>query len=243
MEQPAQKKKTPIYKKWWFWVIVAIVVIGAIIPKNGNETSAPKETPGDPSAPTSNSTSPSASTPVPAPTPEPFEPILLTGNGDDVVEADLPSSVYVAKFTYDGSGNFIVKTHANDEEDLKINEIGKYSGSHVLWGNHHTFEITASGAWSIEIDAIKLISSLNLSGTGDSCPGMYIASASDSGAYEITHHGDDNFIIWMYTDGQIDLVLNEIGDYSGKKLIKLTDGEIVIFQINAGGDWEIHRAN
>ncbi len=25
-----EKEKTPIYKKWWFWVIVAIIVIGAI---------------------------------------------------------------------------------------------------------------------------------------------------------------------------------------------------------------------
>ncbi|MDP4132800.1 MAG: Ltp family lipoprotein [Bacillota bacterium] len=38
--QPVQKTKKPIYRKWWFWVIVAVVFIGVIanLDDNGNTT-------------------------------------------------------------------------------------------------------------------------------------------------------------------------------------------------------------
>ena len=83
MKKPGRMKK-PIFKKWWFWVIV-VVLIGAFA-SNGSEdkakTEAPEETvslrsmadiseTADDSAPTPEPTPAPTPEPAPAPTPEP----------------------------------------------------------------------------------------------------------------------------------------------------------------------------
>jgi len=40
---PVKAKKKPIYKKWWFWVIIAVVAIGIIGNLGGNNDSPSKE--------------------------------------------------------------------------------------------------------------------------------------------------------------------------------------------------------
>jgi hypothetical protein len=47
----------------------------------------------------------------------------------------------------------------------------------------------------------------------------------------------------MYTNMQTELLVNEIGEYSGKKLIELSEGEMVLFQVTANDDWSISRAS
>lgn len=43
MQQPTQNPKKPIYKKWWFWVIIAVVAIGIIANLGGNGDKSPKD--------------------------------------------------------------------------------------------------------------------------------------------------------------------------------------------------------
>lgn len=58
--------KKPFYKRWWFWAVVAFVVIGAV----GSSLEAGQE-PAQSPAPTVEITSPPTPTPTPTPTPEP----------------------------------------------------------------------------------------------------------------------------------------------------------------------------
>lgn len=41
MQQPIQQPKKPIYKKWWFWVIIAVVVIAIVANLGGNGDKSP----------------------------------------------------------------------------------------------------------------------------------------------------------------------------------------------------------
>lgn len=43
MNQTKTKVKKPFYKKWWFWVIIAVIIIGAI-GSSGNETDTSSDT-------------------------------------------------------------------------------------------------------------------------------------------------------------------------------------------------------
>jgi len=235
-----ESRRPPIYKRWWFMILAAVALI-AVLGALGRKD-PPAESPVSAIASPASSVS-IAPEPTPEPTPTPFGPVLLTGKGDDVAQVDLPSGVYVAAIDYSGDSNFSVWTHANDDKDLTVNTIGRYSGSHVLWGGPTVFEVSASDAWSIEIDTAKKLRTINASGHGDTCPGYYVARATDNGVYRIEHSGDSNFAIWMYTSEQTDLLVNEIGDYDGKKLIDLQDGEVVLFQVSADGDWSITRAD
>lgn len=243
MEKPAKK---PLTKKWWFWAIIAVVLIGAFTPKGGDKVAtAPTAVPLSAAVEATASQPTALPTPIPTPepTPEPFDPIVLTGKGDDVATATLPSGVFIARIEYVGNSNFSVWTHVNGNKDLTVNEIGSYKGTHVLWGGDTTFEVGASGPWTIEIDKANPLPTINVSGHGDTCPGYYSATANDSGVYEISHSGDSNFSVWMYTNMQTELLVNEIGEYSGKKLIELSEGEMVLFQVTANDDWSISRAS
>lgn len=244
--------KPPFYTKWWIWAIAAVFLIGLIIPKERSleDLSAPDQYTAAAAgsldsalALQSTDTSAPAPTPTPTPTPVPFEPISLSGNGDDVKTTELPTGVYVMSVDYDGDSNFSIWTHSDGSEDLTVNTIGNYCGTHMLLGGNTIFEVTASGSWTIEIDPAPMLSTINASGHGDACPGLYYASSRDTGVYELTHNGDSNFAVWMYTTNQTELLANEIGSYQGKKLIELEEGEILLFDITADGDWSITRVD
>lgn len=77
-----------------------------------------------------------------------------------------------------------------------------------------------------------------LTGTGASVvplPGreLYVAT--------ITHDGGGNFAVWALNDAleQIDLLVNEIGPYTGRKPINLLDSETAQLSIEADGNWSV----
>lgn len=57
-----KKQKKPIFKKWWFWLIIGIIVV-SIISSSGNESKTPS---GNSSIPQSNTSSVQAETTAPA---------------------------------------------------------------------------------------------------------------------------------------------------------------------------------
>lgn len=245
-----QTKAKPVYKKTWFWVIMVGIFLLVVAMgldwddrDNTNEPALDAAVAASTNTPDQTLQPSPLSTSTTTPTPKPFEPILINGQGDDVAREELGSGVFIANIQYKGDSNFSVWTHAGDDKDLTVNTIGDYEGSHVLWGGDTIFEVTASDSWSIEIDTANQLKTINASGHGDTCPGYYIARANDSGVYQITHNGERNFSVWMYTSTTTDLLVNEIGQYEGKKLIELSEGEIVLFQVTANGDWSIIRSD
>jgi hypothetical protein len=52
----------------------------------------------------------------------------------------------------------------------------------------------------------------------------------------ISHQGSGNFAIWAYSEDGTDLLVNEIGTYTGESL--LADGTFVL-EITADGSWTI----
>ncbi len=57
--------------------------------------------------------------------------------------------------------------------------------------------------------------------------------ASDGFAtLKLTHRGDGNFAIWAY-GSDTDLLVNEIGRYTGEVLL----GDAVVLEITADGPW------
>ncbi|MEA4869938.1 MAG: hypothetical protein VB062_04790 [Christensenella sp.] len=71
MEPEEQKPKKPVYKKWWFWAIVAVLAIGLFgnnTQKGGKSVQAPEPTP----SPTAVITPSPSPTPTEAPTPTPI---------------------------------------------------------------------------------------------------------------------------------------------------------------------------
>ena len=64
--------------------------------------------------------------------------------------------------------------------------------------------------------------------------------------FNMQHTGESNFIVWLHdNDDYSDLLVNEVGTYSGEKLVKVGDGFFelapgaIIIEVTADGDWSI----
>ncbi|NAT11144.1 hypothetical protein C4E22_06345 [ANME-1 cluster archaeon AG-394-G06] len=59
--------------------------------------------------------------------------------------------------------------------------------------------------------------------------------------FKMTHDGDRNFIAWLFDDegDRIDLVVNEIGEFDGSKVVGIKKQGDYLLDINADGRWMI----
>jgi hypothetical protein len=253
----------PWWKRWWgiALIVLGVFVVLSALTGDDEETDAPEDTAAvdepadedaasdepvedaaDPDEPADTQEQieeevaedePAEVEPEPEPEPEPFDPVVISGSGDDIVDVDTYPMPMVVKFTHEGSANFAV--HAYDDagdRDLLVNEIGAYTGTRPLnfMGDPTEFEITASGPWTATITPLLEQPSLSdtTSGSGDQV--LFIDTGA--GRLTLTHDGSSNFAVFAYSNTR-DLLVNEIGAYEGT--VRLPDA--VALEIVADGNW------
>jgi hypothetical protein len=164
-----------------------------------------------------------------------FTPIPYSGKGDSVVR--LPDGIEAALVTarHKGSSNFAIQTldDQNGGVELLVNEIGKYSGTTLYSeSSPKKLKITANGSWSIQVAPVSSAATMGVTaqGSGDTVL-LYDGPAAD---LSITHKGKSNFAVKMISADDSDLLVNEIGDYSG--VVPVSEGPAVVI-ITADGSW------
>jgi len=170
-----------------------------------------------------------------------FEERRVTGSGDDVVMLPTGAKAGIVIATHSGDSNFIIESTTNSGEyvGLLVNEIGTYSGTSAFgidpWadGIPKYLEITADGPWEITFRPVSKAPTLPSTGRGD---GVFQYLASAATTKTITHRGESNFIVEAYKGSDWDLVVNEIGNYSGRKRIAAGPSIIVV---TADGSWSV----
>lgn len=176
-------------------------------------------------------------TPAPPATPEP--PLVQTsGKGDKVVTFDAHGTPSVATFTHKGADNFAVVSYVGTErDDLLVNTIGAYVGTVYVNAGVDTFEITADGNWTVDAKPVteaKLWHGLaRYKGRGDQV--LILRNAANK-SMQIDATGESNFAIVAYdiNGERLDLLVNEIGAYSGEVL--LPDADRLVLQITGDGE-------
>ncbi len=175
-----------------------------------------------------------------------FNPISLSGRGNKVPKFTIPEDAAgIATITNHGSANFVVWSIAADgsQLDLLVNTIGSYSGT-VLFdtgANEHSvaFSVESDGSWTIAIKPLQLARSWDgvskLTGRGDDVVQLQQEIAGLATA-TITYSGSGNFAVWAYSDSGADLLVNEIGKYSGDT--QLPAGTVLL-AISASGTWTV----
>lgn len=172
-----------------------------------------------------------------------FNTITLTGRGDDTVNINKPKGPAIAQIsTTATSGNFIVSNYNEDGEslDLLVNEIGSYSGTRaidLLEPEKTTrFEVNASGSWTIKISPLTSARKVSVPGTisgkGDD---VILLRGARPDTAKINHRGESNFIVVAYDNRNQDLLVNEIGSYSGQVIL----GNATLLEIIADGSWSV----
>ncbi len=161
---------------------------------------------------------------------EPATPAILTsksGRGDKVLKIKAQDAPTIARITNKGSSNFAVISYVGTcYDDLLVNEIGSYSGTVYLSPGVTRLKVTSNGNWKVTIRPIDAArqwdGSSALSGKGDA---VVMLHGGEFGKTTIKNKSRSNFAVIAYdTDGQyLDLLVNEIGGYSGEVLLPLAD--------------------
>lgn len=195
------------------------------------------------SSTSSSSNRTSANTTNPTNTPVRFEPIRLSGRGDDVVRLDKPDVPAIITLTHSGSSNFVVTTYdgSGNRIDLLVNEIGSYEGTRPLdFGATELterLEIQADGSWAVLVEPISAAKTIrvptsNTSGQGDM---VLLLSGSSPDTAEISHSGESNFVVQAYGNSRR-LLVNEIGNYSGSVIVPQ---DTLVLEVVADGRWQL----
>lgn len=191
-------------------------------------------------------------TPKPTNTPRPTntstpkpEPKYYEGTGDKVLELDIAwNGPSILEISNSGRSNFIVYNYDSqgNKIDLLVNEIGAYHGKKlidVLEGDYsERLEVKSSGAWKITVYpfVIDYLEVLNLPGQyeGDGDNIIVINGTPDIGTFSTTE--STNFVVWTYYSNSRELLVNEIGPYSGESIIPL---DTVFLVVECNGKWNM----
>ncbi|RNE66829.1 TM2 domain-containing protein [Cryobacterium tepidiphilum] len=170
-----------------------------------------------------------------------FAPVTETGTGDNIVSLPAGATAGIVTATHTGSSNFsmsILDASNASTGELLVNTIGDYSGTTIYginaFGEGKTIQITADGAWKLNIAPISSAPALASSGAGDA---VYLYDG-DAAKLAASHDGDGNFVVMEETGEafSMGLLVNEIGAYSGT--VPLSAGPSVI-AVQADGNWTL----
>ncbi len=161
----------------------------------------------------------------------------ISGSGDDVISnISIGKGNYRIHITNAGKHSFSVISYDSDGGvTLLVNHAGPYDGYVYLPGSSpFTFEISSKGDWTFTIEQLSITDSNSFSGNGDCVTDIFAAT---SGTWEFTHDGKRNFSVILHTTDGRTLLVNSIGEYSGKKVVTIPKNSNAFLEINADANW------
>lgn len=170
---------------------------------------------------------------------ERVEPVTFSGTGADVI--DIPSNLEISLVTasYSGGSNFVIWSLDSSMEnlDLLVNTIGAYEGTTITGmasGTAKHLQVESSGDWSITLTPINQATKAD---NGSSYYGDNVVIVGASGAKKLsfTNDGSSNFIVYGIGSSSADLLVNEIGSYSGTVPYK----NYTLLIVQSSGTWTV----
>jgi hypothetical protein len=236
-------------------VVVLIIGISLASSNSGTETSSDRgggnasSPPVASSAPTSTpkaaptTSAPTTRTSTPTPTAAPVRPVTYKGRGNKVLTIKKPEQgpVLITTTVRGPDDNFTIYALDADlnEGDLLVNTIGSYTGTSILdkfeGDETRRLKIQGSGSWTVTLKPLAAARSMttSVSGKGDDV----ILYRGPSGVATVTNRGpEDNFTVYFYGSDGEDLLVNDIGNFSGETTIKEGPG---FLEVDGGGSWSI----
>jgi hypothetical protein len=274
----SSEPRKPWWKRWWVIALAAVLVLGIIAAiaggggdDDGGEvedasvsavtaddvaaaSSEPEATePASTDAPvtteaTTTTLPPTTTTTTTTLPPPPPAPIVLEGNGNQVIPIGQPlTEAQVVVASNDGNSNFIVSSlnEGLEEIDLIVNEIGPITSRNLMNVTESEaathFEVTAEGNWRLEIhqlsDAVDtgVVKSWDGAATFTGSGNDVLVYTGNPGILQYSNSGDSNFIVYAYSDSS-DILINDIGPVEGSS--RITAGPLLL-DVQAAGDWAL----
>ncbi|MCK4222094.1 MAG: PKD domain-containing protein, partial [Dehalococcoidia bacterium] len=183
-------------------------------------------------------------------TSQPPGPVTFTGHGQHISPLfTLSRGLATFHMEHTGSSNFIIllRDDQGNWVELLVNEIGSFDGTKAIGiesTGSYLLDIQADGDWTVTIDQPNPKSApaapQTYSGVGKQVS-PFFTLASGLATFHMEHTGSSNFIILLLDNqGQwVELLVNEIGSFSGGKAVGIDTPGIHLLDIQADGDWAI----
>lgn len=148
-----------------------------------------------------------------------FDESTVTGVGDSVVDIPCSGTPCAIELHHDGGSNFAVwcVDSSGNNLDLMVNTIGQYSGIVTDFSDSDDaamLSITADGNWSITFRPLKNIQQMT-NGTQMQGDNVVYLDEQSLTKLNITNQGSSNFVVKGIGMDRSDLLVNEIGSYTG----------------------------
>ena len=213
MSRNAVKVKKPIYKKWWFWLIVVVVLVGLFYPTDDTDTPVLSNT-----TPTESTTEPTESVGTEAEKPQeetPEEDDIWTKAGMYKVGEEIPAGEYYIETTK--SSCYYARTSDSTgalESIIENDNISTF-----------TFVTLKDGEY-FEITNAKFTPSSNIEPITSRGEGMYrVGIDLPAGEYKVKSSDTGYYAVLSSTDGSGfgNIVTND--NFDGEKYITVADGQ------------------
>lgn len=187
-------------------------------------------------------TAPPTATPEPTPLPD---PILLTGTGDAIVDLEKSEDPMLVRISGNAGGShFAVSNYGADGQqiDLLVNTVEPYEGIRPLdfRSGEHTarFEVSATGAWEIEVLPLAMVRRLSLPGMieGEGDDVVALVDGDPDLATITGNAGGSHFAVHSFGSLFPDLLVNTVDPYEGTVML---DPDTVLLAVSAEGPWTI----
>lgn len=188
---------------------------------------------------------------APAPATAAPAPAVLSGVGQQASDFfPLVEGLTIFRMMHTGGSNFaiwLMDGSTGDQIELLVNEIGPFDGAKAVGVNrsgNYLLDVTADGSWSVTVEQPRDVAGApvppQITGRGQQVTQL-LALQEGLARIEMTHDGQSNFAIWLLDDGgaQVDLLVNEIGSFSGSKAVQVPDDGNYLLDVTADGNWTI----
>jgi len=149
-----------------------------------------------------------------------------------------------ATFTHNGARNFIVYQVQGTKRVLLVNTVGVYAGIRPLWAEQQSLDpfqlsIEADGAWSITIAPVECCATdAAFVGRGDKVSTIFYVPATRTAAWEFSHDGARNYIVYLHCKSGSQLIQNRVGAFQGSTLLTFGE-EWCLWDVRGDGNWSM----
>lgn len=170
------------------------------------------------------------------------EPIEFSGYGDTVLtDLHIPLGQYRVYMTNSGASNFIIYAYSGDSNGiLWMNEIGAFNG-YIYTNKDLTdgmIEIRSSGDWTIKFEQIEENGTSNIQGKGYAVTPYFTLKEGNLVIDIVNQNSNSNFITYLIDEnGKKHLITNEIGNYTGQVVYKVSAEKKYCLWVSSDGEW------
>jgi len=153
-------------------------------------------------------------------------------------EVSVPRGLWRARVTNQNGWAFVIWSYdGRGTGELLVSGYSAYAGAVPLLGQGpYTFEVETNGNWTIAIEPLNETEAVAFAGRGDDVTDLF---QPRSGTYRLSHKGESDFVVWLYTAAGETLLTHRLGPCEETVTLEAPPDSLAFFVVRADGAWAL----